>query len=69
MSEIGFLDLTCILIAAEVSAPATGPNQGQVFDSTFTLARAKQMEVGFNCLNEEQGEMVLRAGQDGWMAG
>lgn len=25
------------------------------------------MEVGFSCLNEGQGEMVLRAEQDGWM--
>lgn len=33
----------------------------------FTMFQAKQMEVGYSCINEDQGEMVLRAGQDGWM--
>lgn len=46
------------------------PPLGQTFFlNMHPSAQAKQMEVGFSCLNEDQGEMVLRAGPDGWLAG
>lgn len=62
--EMGFLALTCLLIAVAVSALSAGskPNRGLL----NIHSSLDQMEVGFSCLNEDQGEMELTALQDGW---
>lgn len=64
MSELGILALTCLLIPAVVSAPATGAKtKNKCFLSIFPVPdQADGSGI-------QWGEMVLRAGQDEWMDG
>ena len=57
VSEIEGLDLTLL---ANSSRGVSTSYWAKPYFKTFILALAKQMEVGSSCLNEDQGEMVLR---------
>lgn len=69
MSEIGFLALFCLLLAAVVSAPPTGAKTKKKSFLNILPSPDQTDGSGIQLLNEDWGEMVLRAGQDGWMDG